>query len=1094
MRKIFLGIYNLLPVRPLRSLRWSTAFCGGLTALLATSALTVSSWAQDGGKPRITVSTPGKQVNVIGAIANGVKRQIQGDGFEMADTKNAPALPGTMGASTSDTKSNKPIIPYKPAKTPPKYSMKPIVEAPTALKDNEEPPEEFEGDAKPAAKPAAKTAPAAKPAATAKPVAAAPKKKVAFVPVPKGKPAALLKAAAKPVEAEKSPAAIKPAVTKVEMNAPAKEAAVEPAATVKVEAPKVEVKEVPKAEVKEEPKVETPKAEVKAAAKVETPKAEVKEAPMAEVKEEPKAEVKEVPKVEVKEAAKVPEKVAEKPVPKNVSKIAPKVEYSTEGDIEKLKFTFSTPVAAAVFERFGYYWLVFYSDDAITLPETMKNSKLFSATKKITPTKSELISTENTARVMDTTLVFSLELSKKAFAMVQKSETTWEIEFDPGIDYKQEVPVKLEEKPDSWLVSAQGLSARVTVKDEFTNDYIEVFPLLELGFNPQEGTNSKFIFQKTVQGVALKTIGQAEIKSPEKDKLVIYKDASASTPATEERKVDAAPKTPLYAFQKWPQLKADEYRKAESKLRDGTNRQEFGKFLFSQGLYSESAVNLQGERGMEASFLTGASYYMLGRYEDAAKIFDSLIVPEAVDQNEFTMWKAAANFDLGQVNPGAAKPVDMANFSMPKNLDNYPDEIRNKMIFAIAEKQTSDGKYDEALKLLEMLPKTTVETPSQSYMKYLQGKIYDGQGKHARAREIWAEVAKSATDRESQAKATYEVIIQDYNGAKIKVDDAISKLNDIRILWRGDVFEYNLLSQLADFYAKNGDIYEALTTSKEILSSFPNFPHNLAIATRMRDIYQKEVTENFGDKEKTFRAVTIYYEFEELKPPGEPGNQITLQLADALAKYDLLSDASKVLKKYLTTVTDNAQKAEIATRIAILNYLDNKPKDALQMLKDSQSPGLPSYLVQERRILEVRCLIETGDLQKATSMLSSLPDEQANRFKADIYWKQKNWEQMLDVYDLLVQKTDEDIMRMGIAYVMVDNRKALQGLAKRYRAQMEKGPYAQTFDYVTDTDNVDYRNLDASLKLDQTELLLQKYRDRIKTSGLAAVTGGNQKK
>jgi len=185
------------------------------------------------------------------------------------------------------------------------------------------------------------------------------------------------------------------------------------------------------------------------------------------------------------------------------------------------------------------------------------------------------------------------------------------------------------------------------------------------------------------------------------------------------------------------------------------------------------------------------------------------------------------------------------------------------------------------------------------------------------------------------------------------------------------------------------------------------------------------------------------------------------------------------------------QKSEILTRVAILDYLNNKPKDSLDELKNSSAPNLPNYLIQERRILEVRCLIETGDLDKAKSMLSSLPDEQANRFKADIFWQQKNWDQMIDAYILLTQKNDEDIMRMGIAYVMLDDKKALKDLAKRYGTQMEGSPYAQNFAYVTDVENVDYRNLDSSLKLDKTEELLQKYRDRIKTSGLQSVTGAN---
>ncbi len=1095
MRKSFLVFNKLFPVRPLRFLQWNAAVApewalinigrlcrgGGLTALLATSAICLPDLIQ--AQPpfaHVTSATPGQPVDIVdpvvkyishttAAAMNSLKpsagaKEYAADNAEYPPGAVKPDFPGAKPRVLTPRATGKTLVPAPVdhtaakllAKPQPKYSMKPIVA----------------GDAPAATAPVEKLA--EKAAEVKKPVVAAKKTPV----VSKAKKTAIIAPVAKPKVREAKPAAkvatkpakvkqIKVQVVKVEANteavAAAKAKAAEPKqAPVKVAPPKAEP-------VKAGPvKVEV--------AKTQTPKVEVPKVEPVKV-EAAKAVVKEV----VKETAK----------PENVSKIAPKVEFSTEGEVEKLKFTFSTPVAAAVFERFGYYWLVFYTDDQLTLPEDLKKSKLFGATKKVNPAKAELISVDNTLKAVAAPLVFTMELNRGVYAMVQKSGTTWEIDFDPGIDFKQESALKFEEKPDSWMIDAKGISAHVTVKDDFTNDYVEIFPLTELGFNPKKNTSGKVVFEKTVQGLALKTIGQVEIKSPEKDKLAVYKGANATSAGAEMKKPEAHG-GPIYAFQKWPQLKADEYRKAEAKLRDG-NHLEFGKFLFSQGLYSEAAVNLQGERGIEASFLTGASYYMLGRYEDAGKIFDSLVLPDSIDANELLMWKAAANFALGQVNPGAAKPVDLTNFSAVKSLDNYPDEIRNRLIFGVAEKQISDGKFDDAMALLNMLPKAVVETPSQSYMKYLQGKIYDGQGKHARAREVWVEVAKSATDRESQAKSAYEVIIQDYNGGKIKPEEAVSRLNDIRILWRGDIFEYTLLNQLADLYAKQGASYEALATSKEILSSFPNFPHNLAIANQMRDIYQKVVTTNFTDKEKTFQAVTIYYEFEELKPPGEKGDQITLQLADALARYDLLVDSAKVLKKYSVGVVDKAQKAEISTRIAILKYLDNKPKDALAELKESTAPDLPPYLVQERRILEVRCLIETGDLEQAMSLLSALPDEQASRFKADIFWKQKKWDEMIGAYDMVTQKNDEDIMRLGIAYVMQDDKKALQNLAKRYTAQMDKGPYAQNFAYITDVENVDYRNLDASLKLDKTQELLQKYRDRIKTNGLGAVTGAGQK-
>lgn len=913
-------------------------------------------------------------------------------------------------------------------------------------------------------------------------------------------------------EVEAAPAPLSPPEKPAAKTPEAKPLETKPAEAKPAE-PKTEAKPEPKAEVKPPaPAVQPPIAGSKAPEiKPNIVKVTTNTAPAAAVA--PAAGTPEVAPLHTDDAIKSeakPAAKAEKEKPKAEAKggksATPKAEFSKDGDIEHLKFTFSSQVPAAIFERFGYYWLVFYTDDQINLPDSFKKSQLFASSKKITAVKTENLNPDNFPKTVTSPLIFNLELAKTAYAMAEKKDNQWDIQFDPNIKFEPENPLKPLENPNGWDIPTKGISGRIGIKDEFTNDYIDVFPLSEPGAITDNSTTAKFVLEKTVQGIVMKPIGQVDAKADEKDKIKLLPQGGLAPAKTAAAAVDSSgkspdkidtgikkpdtPSNPIYPFKKWLQLQGEDYRKQDLKLKNG-DRFEYGKFLFTQGLYSEAAVNLEGVKGFDASFLTAASYYMTARYEDALKIFNSLSVPDGVNPNELLMWKIATNFELSQVNPSAADDVNASNFYVTKNLDSYPDAIRDKLLFSLAEKAINDGKFDDAQGYLDMLPKAAIDPVGQSYIKYLQAKIYDRQDKHARAREIWSDVAKAKTDRESQAKSAFEVIMQDYNSNKIKLDEAIKQLNGIRIIWRGDIFEYKLLSQLADFYVKNGDTYEALKTYKEILSSFPNYPNNLQIASKMRDIYQQVMDKQFADKDKAFSAVTIYYEFEELKPVGAKGDQITLQLSDALARYDLLDDATKVLQKYFATLTDAGQKGEIGTRIAILQYMNSKPKDALQSLKDSDSPGLPNYLTQERRILQVRCLIEVGDLEKAMSLLSALPDQQANRFKADIYWKEKKWQEMVDVYAVVPEKSDEDIMRLGIAYVLLDDKKALKDLYKQYGDRMAKSQYAQSFEFVTDTDNVDFRNLDTSLKLDKTQELVQKYRERIKNSGLESVTGKN---
>jgi thioredoxin-like negative regulator of GroEL len=323
---------------------------------------------------------------------------------------------------------------------------------------------------------------------------------------------------------------------------------------------------------------------------------------------------------------------------------------------------------------------------------------------------------------------------------------------------------------------------------------------------------------------------------------------------------------------------------------------------------------------------------------------------------------------------------------------------------------------------------------------------------------------------------------------KIKTADAIKILDDLRVVWRGDLFEYNLLYQLGDLYAKSKNEVQTLRIYKEMLSNFPRFPKNEEVASKMQDLFNTAMERSLSKKENIFEAVTIYYEFEELKPVGEKGDEVTIQLAEALTKFDLLSDAAKLLSKYADTKKEDADKAEIETRVAVLYFLNNKFKEASDVLQKTYDENqMPKYLVQERQILLARSLIELGDYPGANAVISKLPAEMFFRFKTDIMWKQKKWKELIDSYKYVTDKTEDDLMKLAVANALTGNDEALDSMRKVYSDKMKKSQYADNFNFITDTSNLDYRNLAVSLNLPDTEKLIASYKKKIQSDGLASV-------
>ena len=83
----------------------------------------------------------------------------------------------------------------------------------------------------------------------------------------------------------------------------------------------------------------------------------------------------------------------------------------------------------------------------------------------------------------------------------------------------------------------------------------------------------------------------------------------------------------------------------------------------------------------------------------------------------------------------------------------------------------------------------------------------------------------------------------------------------------------------------------------------------------------------------TFEALSTYYEFEELKPIGEQGDHITLELAEKLVQMDLLEDGAKILNRYVKKIAEVEEKVLIMTRVAILQYLNNQTENAAKGFK-----------------------------------------------------------------------------------------------------------------------------------------------------------------
>src|SRR5262249_50806728 len=117
------------------------------------------------------------------------------------------------------------------------------------------------------------------------------------------------------------------------------------------------------------------------------------------------------------------------------------------------------------------------------------------------------------------------------------------------------------------------------------------------------------------------------------------------------------------------------------------------------------------------------------------------------------------------------------------------------------------------------------EEPSpadRSAARFLRGRDRLLAGDLDGALAIWDDVIATG-DRRSKAHASLARILALLENGRIERAEAVQPLDGLRFAWRGDEFEYTLLSRLGELQMKEGDFRAALDALHQAATNFPEF-------------------------------------------------------------------------------------------------------------------------------------------------------------------------------------------------------------------------------------------------------------------------------
>jgi hypothetical protein len=360
------------------------------------------------------------------------------------------------------------------------------------------------------------------------------------------------------------------------------------------------------------------------------------------------------------------------------------------------------------------------------------------------------------------------------------------------------------------------------------------------------------------------------------------------------------------------------------------------------------------------------------------------------------------------------------------------------------------------------------------------------------ANRLFAEVEGSADERLAAQAIYYRVAAGLQNGS-MKTQQAINALERLRFRWRGDLLELKTLRKLASIYFAEKRWREGLGTLRVATTNFPNDDGAMQAQDDMRAAFVDLFLKGRADGMPPVAALSVFYDFIELTPIGADGDEMIRRMSERLVAVDLLGPAADLLNYQVTKRLDGVARAQVATRLAMVQLMDHKPQAVLETLRSTAISTLPDEVSHQRLLMEARALAELKQWDQAVDLIAVDQQPDTQRLRADIYWRGAKWplagqaaEEALGTrWSEATPLTDAErqvVMRAAVAYSLANDETSLERLRTRFGGKMKGTPDASAFAVVAeriDLHGLAFRDAAARIaSLDSLKLFMKDIQQR----------------
>ncbi|HEX7777539.1 MAG TPA: hypothetical protein VF449_13520, partial [Parvibaculum sp.] len=739
--------------------------------------------------------------------------------------------------------------------------------------------------------------------------------------------------------------------------------------------------------------------------------------------------------------------------------------HVSEGRTE-LEFPWTKPVGAAVFVRADTLWVVFDERASLDL------SKLGADASKILGKPLPVDTGRGVALAIPLT-------TPRLLVGATEDGTMWRVSLGDTLSSTGR-PIALTR---SWQATGEGIvtfdlkGARdvVQLRDPVVGDTLMIATARGAAQSVQAQQGFiEFQALQTAQGVAIVRIADDLNVAAAPDAIVVSRPDGLTLSAANDGGTPAAtqggssPYSPAYVdFAAW-RGKGDFNDGRQKYLlqiatvptdRQAAQRVAYARFLLAYGLGPEALTQLgmalaaDGKVDNDPSFrvLRGIGEVLAERY--ALAVSDLSTSAVALDPYA-AAWRGLAHAALGDMD-GAHKDFTMAE----PVIDTFEPELAAKIRIKAAEADLAAKDISSAHAQMDRVPPKLANHRLEAEGLVARAGVLEGLNSIDEASIAYDRAAASG-DREAEVRARLDKALMLNRVGKLDDGKLIEELDRLRMAWRGDDLELRVLSKLAELRLAKGDVVDALSVMRMASTNFVDSDAAHAMGARMPDIFADYFINGGADKLPAVQALAFYYGFQDLTPIGQKGDEVIRHLAERLVSVDLLPQAEALLNYQIEQrLYGGVAKAQVAARLAAVYLLDQKPQDALKLIRATAQNLLPDGLDRDRRLLEARALAAMKQYDLSLDLLSELAGPQSDELRADVLWEAQRWsdagqasEKLADAAAASTLTADArfEIMRGAIAYSLAGDEAGLKRMQDKFGSRMASTSDASSFAIISD--------------------------------------------